>query len=316
MFPKTKSLFVGTCYRAPKNSSAIECIENTINKLPPDCDTILLGDFNYCLIGKKMNKLSEMLDTQGYTQLINTPTRVTANTSSLIDHIYTNNRDKVSQAGVIETGISDHFITYCTRRKPKDIIGKHTTIKIRSMKNYTKESFVENLEGKDWNIVKQERQDPDRALEIFNTMFIQSIDEICPEKDIRVKGRTEPWIDADILEAIRERDRALYFANRNKQNNELRANYNKLRNKVTKLVRTTKANHFGNKVEEHKNNPTQLWKHLKTLGYSNKSKENSRIVLEIDNEKCFDPKKVATNIANYFLTVAENLVKKILIIVK
>ena len=141
-------------------------------------------DFNYCLIGKKNNKLSEMLNTQGYTQLINTPTRVTANTSSLIDHIYTNNRDKVSQAGVIETGISDHFITYCTRRKPKDIIGKHTTIKIRSMKNYTKESFVENLEGKDWNIVEQERQDPDRALEIFNTMFIQSIDEICPEKDI------------------------------------------------------------------------------------------------------------------------------------
>ena len=115
MFPKTKSLFVGTCYRAPKNSAAKECLENTINKLPPDCDTILLGDFNYCLIGKKMNKLSEMLDTQGYTQLINTPTRVTANTSSLIDHIYTNNRDKVSQAGVIETGISDHFITYCTR---------------------------------------------------------------------------------------------------------------------------------------------------------------------------------------------------------
>ena len=125
------------------------------------CNTILLGDFNYCLKGKKMNKLSEMLDTQGYTQLINTPTRVTTNTASLIDHIYTNNRDKVSQAGVIETGISDHFITYCTRRKPKDIIGKHTTIKIRSMKNYTKESFVENLEGKDWNIVKQERQDPD-----------------------------------------------------------------------------------------------------------------------------------------------------------
>ena len=95
-----------------------------------------------------------MINTQGFTQLINTPTRVTANTSSLIDHIYTNNRDKVSQAGVIETGISDHFITYCTRRKPKDIIGKHTTIKIRSMKNYTKESFVENLEEKDWNIVK------------------------------------------------------------------------------------------------------------------------------------------------------------------
>ena len=50
--------------------------------------------------------------------------------------------------------------------------------------------------------------------------------------------------------------------------------------------------------------------------HPNKSKENSRIVLEIDNEKCLDPKKVATKIANYFLTVAANLVKKIPIIAK
>ena len=96
MFPKTKSLFVGTCYRAPKNSSAQECLENTINKLPPDCDTILLGDFNYCLLGNKNNKLSEMLNTHGFTQIMNIPTRVTANSTSLIDHIYTNNMDKVS----------------------------------------------------------------------------------------------------------------------------------------------------------------------------------------------------------------------------
>ena len=154
LFPKTKPLFVGTCYRAPKNSTAKECIETTLNKLPPECDTLLLGDFNYCTLNNKVNKFSQMMTTNGYTQLINTPTRVTNNSSSLIDHIYTNNTDKISQSGVIESGISDHFITFCTRKTFKDTVGKHTRIKIRSMKNYTKDIFVKNLKTKNWDIVK------------------------------------------------------------------------------------------------------------------------------------------------------------------
>ena len=75
-------------------------------------------------------------------------------------------------------------------------------------------------------------------------------------------------------------------SNSNKKDNDLRKLYNTLRNKVTKMIRKTKADHFQNKVEEHKDKPSPLWKQLQTIGYSNKSKEKSRIVLEIDNEKC------------------------------
>ena len=142
-------------------------------------------------------------------------------------------------------------------------------------------------------------------------MFTQVLDDIAPEKEIRIKGRTEPWIEEEILEAIHERDRALFKANRNKLNHELREKYNKLRNKVVKMIRQAKANHFSKKVEEYKNNSKQLWEQLKSLGYSNKIKEKSRIILEICNEKCFDPIKVVNNISNYFLTVAETLKSKI-----
>ena len=129
LFPKTKPIIVGTCYRAPENSAAKDCIEATLNKLTPEYDTILLGDFNYCLLDNKVNKFSEMMTTHGFSQIINKPTRVTNKSTSLIDHIYTNNTDKISQAGVIESGISDHFITFCTRKKIKDLVGKHTKIK-------------------------------------------------------------------------------------------------------------------------------------------------------------------------------------------
>ena len=107
------------------------------------------------------------------------------------------------------------------------------------------------------------------------------------------------------------RQSVLSNANQNRDNPDLRANYIRLRNKVTRLIRKTKSTHFCKKVNEYKNNPKLLWKQFKSLGYSNKSKEKSRIILDINNEKCFDPTKVVNEIAKYFLTVAENLVRKI-----
>ena len=60
-------------------------------------------------------------------------------------------------------------------------------------------------------------------------------------------------------------------------------------------------------VDEHKDNSNLLWKQFQTLGYSNKSKEKSRTVLEIENEKCFDSKKVANHMNNFYLTISSTL---------
>ena len=54
----------------------------------------------------------------------------------------------------------------------------------------------------------------------------------------------------------------------------------------------------------------KLWDQLKKLGYSSKKKESSNVVLEIDGETCFDPKKVANCFNGFFTTVASNLVDK------
>ena len=74
--------------------------------------------------------------------MINKATRVTETTATLLDHIYTNNSENTCQSGVIEMGISDHIMTYCTRKITRGQIGKHNTVKIRSMKNSCKELLI------------------------------------------------------------------------------------------------------------------------------------------------------------------------------
>ena len=50
LLPKSKPSFVGTCYRAPKNKKLMDSLETTFSKLETDNETIILGDFNICLL--------------------------------------------------------------------------------------------------------------------------------------------------------------------------------------------------------------------------------------------------------------------------
>ena len=111
-----------------------------------------------------------------------------------------------------------------------------------------------------------------------------------------------------ILNLIRERDKILYKSNKNKNDKELRSKFNSLRNKVQHEIRKAKNNFFKDKIEENKDNPKNLWKQFKSLGYSSKSSSKFKVILDIDNNLCFNTKENSNHMNNYFLNVASNLV--------
>ena len=85
----------------------------------------------------------------------------------------------------------------------------------------------------------------------------------------------------------------------------------KLRNKVQRDVRMTKAEYFSSKIEEHKNDSKKLWQQLKTLGYSNKTKGETKVVLDIDGEMCLDSYRAANYINEFYTSIASSLVNKL-----
>ena len=70
---------------------------------------------------------------------------VTDQSATLIDHILTNPPDKVSQPGVIDLGLSDHDLIYCTRKTSLPKPHKHNKIFVRSMKRYSVGKFLKLL---------------------------------------------------------------------------------------------------------------------------------------------------------------------------
>ena len=78
-------------------------------------------------------------------QLIKAPTRITCNSAAIIDHILASYPERVTQQGIIDVGLSDHQLVFCTRKIYWIKRGTHRQIKFRSFKHYSADLFKETL---------------------------------------------------------------------------------------------------------------------------------------------------------------------------
>ena len=112
----------------------------------------------------------------------------------------------VSQSGVIDIGISDHQMIYCTRKKTREINNENKEIKYRCLRNYSPEDFL--LKLRDLNFPQyQTFENSDEAYADFIEKVSSVINELAPEKTRRIKNNSEEWVDADIHDGIRERNK-------------------------------------------------------------------------------------------------------------
>ena len=313
LLSKSKPIVVGVCYRPPEDPNFLSHFECCISKIRSDCEVMIMGDFNVdffkqnCSLYKNYKNILDLFDLN---QLIKTVTRLTDTSSTLIDHIVCNNKSKICQSGTLSIGLSDHFAIYCTRKVLKSQIGRsHNVIKIRSLRNYSVEVLLETLSSADWSTVYC--SDVNQSWCNFKTIFLQILDAVAPIKEIRLKNRTEPWMNNEILENIRHRDYLLYTFKKDRSNRNMYKEFCQLRNKIQRDVRMAKAEYFSSKIEENKNDSKKLWQQLKTLGYSNKTKGETKVVLDTDGEMCFDSNRVANYINEFYTSIASSLVNKL-----
>ena len=126
-------------------------------------ETDIFGDFNVnlCLndsyiLAKKYQSLEisvpsdvksyyELCTYFGLKELIKVAARVTSSSSTIIDHILASFPERVTQSGVIDIGLSDHQLIYCTRKISRIKRGSHKQIKFGSFKDYTFDLFEQEL---------------------------------------------------------------------------------------------------------------------------------------------------------------------------
>ena len=107
---------------------------DNIHTVKAHADIFVLVDF-YTDLLKPHSSCDSIITQLGLTQLVKSPTRITQTSATLIDHIYTNNPDVITEVSVPDLSISDHCPISCSRsiKLPKCEPQTHSYIYIISI---------------------------------------------------------------------------------------------------------------------------------------------------------------------------------------
>ena len=142
----------------------------------------------------------------GLKQLIRVPIRVTCNSSIILDHILASFPNRVSQLGVIDVGLSDHQIIYCTRKISRIKRGTHKEIRCRSLKNYSADISEEAMGRVDFPNYHNFENVND-AYSNFIQKVMGVTDLVAPVKSRRIKQNSQEWFNGEVAEKIIVRDK-------------------------------------------------------------------------------------------------------------
>ena len=96
-------------------------------------------------------------------------------------------------------------MVYIIRGKNQNEKTQHVYGTYRSYKRFYNDSFCAEFRNENWNIVLN-AGDPNESLNEFNRSVLRICDKHAPIRKRRVQFDRPPWINADILNVMRERD--------------------------------------------------------------------------------------------------------------
>ena len=310
LLPNRKKLLVGSIYRPPNmtyNNFKVG-LENTLEDISSGGnELLLLGDFNLDMLPRKLpvdaRDLRQLFNAYQVTQLIKSPTRVTNNSSTLIDLALTTDVGKIVASGVMQCSISDHSLIYLVRRARK-VQTTFKNIQFRNFKKYSVERFVSDLYNVSWEEVDTSLTVND-AWNVFKSLLNNVIEKHAPLQSKRARGDSLPWLTSDIRTMMRKRNFHHKRAQKTKSIDEWKT-YKELRNKTTRLIRDTKRDFFSNVINENKKDSAKLWKTLKNV-ISNKKKSSHIGCLETAFGIAYKSQEIVQGFAQYFQEAVVNI---------
>ena len=271
---------VGVFYKPPKIPYA--CFERVFDSLlfiySKYQHTILTGDFNVNVLNqdsldtKALNNF--IIEPFDLKQLITTPTRITKNTSTLIDLILVGRQENVLFSGCCDApGISDHHFTYVAYNIKKEK-AKPQIIRTRVFKNFDFEGFNNFAENINWESIIHVG-DINTKVTILENLINHALDPFAPFKTftIRKPGGT-PWINDEIKAKMMQRDKAKDSFNKT-GDDRFHDIFKILKNGVNSMMRKAQIKMFNDEINSKVKSSEDFYKTAKRVNVISDKKNAS-----------------------------------------
>lgn len=251
-----------TLYHSPNasHSEFIDHFKNTMDNYDFGNSTVVvLGDFNINMAVNNFykNRLISSIGNLGFYQIMDQFTRITNNSSTIIDLLVTNLNFKV----LLTPKISDHsIITVDFKVKETSFIGYKS---VRNFKNFNETDFQLQLLSEEWDA---DCTDVDIVANNLTSQIIKLLDIHAPSKTITINTKfpQKGWWNEEIKEQMNERDRLFKKATITREVEHWNM-YKRQRNQVVSLIRQHKTKYYEDKIDDCKGDSVSMWKTLKEI---------------------------------------------------
>ena len=277
------------------------------------------GDFNKDLLKSNsdisIKDFMNLTYSLGCIPLITHPTRITTTSSTLLDHVYTNNVVGEHKSFILVEDVSDHLpVMVCSNLSlPKS--EKSTVTLIRDTKNFEAEKFLDKLtEGMELlDDIKEECID--NYTEKFIDIFHKTLNIYAPlRKQTRkeTKLKNKPWLSKGILISIQQKNLLNKKALKLNDSNTW-AQYKVYRKKLTHIKEYAKRLYIKNLVNDNKYDTLSLWKIInKIIHLKNVKKNNIPNKMHVSKSESAQGPQALSNLFNkYFIEIGVNLASTI-----
>lgn len=289
----------------------------TFNQFKPDFEnilqkstdpTVIIGDINICTLkqnGSGMIYLN-LISAYGFKNYINSPTRVVNNLESCLDHVLVRNSKNIDFKTNVEIlGITDHYGV--TVEVDLNLLCNIKTNCSRFYKSLDVNLLRRQLIQANWDSVYNGydvNECVDNFYVVYNMCYESSY--VLKRHNSRNKKR-HPWITDMLVSLINRKNSIFKSYSKNRNNENLKAEYKELSKVVTKRIREAKINYYSSIVEHSNGDTRKYWSVVKTIM---KKKKNPLSVVKI-NESLFKVPDneilVANHFNDYFVNIISNL---------
>lgn len=267
---------------------------------------LYFGDTNMNILNKPkhIRKYMEILDTYVLRQLVQVPTRVTHETSTLIDHVLSN--DKIdSKVFVLEDNISDHQPVLCSCIPKKNRDENVTSITPQYL-NYKKTvKAIDNLNWEEIEIKIKEMPASHATSLITNTL------QKCLSYESRLKRKSvplKPFMTDDILKLRAKKLRLRKKLMKSPTEMRKRA-FDSINKKYKSELKLSKKTYYHKEIERAEGNGKKIWSIINEVLNRKTEKKQSTIVLKEEGNIVRSNEKIADMFNSFYKNLGNEIAK-------
>lgn len=319
VFKSNKKVIIGEIYRPPGMS--VEDFNVNLQSLLQKVESenaycYLLGDFNVNLINSgKHEPTGDFLNcmfAHCFVPLINKPTRVTEHSATLIDNIFTNAinwlSNNNSNSGIVFNDCSDHFPVFHMCKTNTAVNHSPNVVYKQIINAKAVQQLKHELNAQDWTEMFN-GSDMNDCYNKFNVLFTSCYKRCIKVKKCIVKNNHKPWVTTALLNSIKRKNK-LYVQYVKNPCTISKTRYKMYRNKLTHLLRISERNYAKEYLHKYTNDLKRSWSLINGIIGKNNKKSKLPDSIEGDYGTLSNPLSIANHYNRYFTKIGPNLARQ------